>query len=437
MKTLAHERSLISRGVVLVACLLAAGCSEPSGPAAMDMPPAPDDMAMGQRDDMVQPDDMAGGCASGCRAGDGTCQGGDTEAACGGGGNACSVCTLGKVCRSGACVCAGCLDGMGACQPGTNDSQCGSGGNACVSCTGGQVCDNGACAAPLACNTANCPNGCCNAAGTCITGTADAACGTGGTMCSDCAAAGQSCKSQRCESACGPGTTVGCCDGTGAAQPSTNATCGINGAACVACAAGTEECINGACVVKACQMSCAGCCVGDVCHAGTADTQCGKASGGTAAACESCGPGRKCTNNACTLDLQSTWDLVLVSAAYPLKDAVTSQFWDSNGGNPDPYVNWYLDYGLRTQMLKVSTVKMNTFGPYWNEVMFRDVKAEVLLRQQRMSFWDDDTGLDPDDLVCPHEFTIQASQIFHNSTVQIVCNDRGNQVVATFKILKN
>lgn len=147
-------------------------------------------------------------------------------------------CPSGQICTGGICVCNAsscstgcCRDNL--CYPGKEDSHCGTGGALCAdcqlaeqqceadqicrtcqpqcataacgapdgcggvcqtgSCAGGQACVSGACL----CNGASCPNGCCE--GTlCHGGDADALCGGGGSACTNCALANQSCIDKAC-----------------------------------------------------------------------------------------------------------------------------------------------------------------------------------------------------------------------------------------------
>lgn len=105
-------------------------------------------------------------CATGCCSATSVCITQTTPSRCGAGGAACSSCTMGNTCVSGACTpCAGCIDiNTGACQGGTSDTQCGKAGGFCQACdtATGQTCQGGICFGGTgACNASSC-RGCCN-----------------------------------------------------------------------------------------------------------------------------------------------------------------------------------------------------------------------------------------------------------------------------------
>jgi hypothetical protein len=82
----------------------------------------------------------------------------------------------------------GCFDANTGCQSGTADAACGSGGGACVQCAPDQVCQNRVCVAAFDCTT-SCPSGCCSG-NQCVAfqSQTNAACGSGGSICLACAA---------------------------------------------------------------------------------------------------------------------------------------------------------------------------------------------------------------------------------------------------------
>jgi len=157
-------------------------------------------------------------CTS-CNPNTGTCDAAFEEQACGSPGQVCQAgicackegsCADGQHCDGTACVCddqscaTGCCDDAGTCHIDDNTA-CGIGGGVCISCTGqGQTCGGGVTPGQCGCTSQgcgsqtcgsvvdNCGNtipcagcaGCC-AGSTCQPGTADTACGVGGT-CNDC-----------------------------------------------------------------------------------------------------------------------------------------------------------------------------------------------------------------------------------------------------------
>lgn len=82
----------------------------------------------------------------------------------------------------------GCFDSSTGCQPGTANAACGSGGGACMQCATDQVCQNRVCVATFDCTT-SCPSGCCSG-NQCVAfqSQTNAACGSGGSICLACAA---------------------------------------------------------------------------------------------------------------------------------------------------------------------------------------------------------------------------------------------------------
>lgn len=103
-------------------------------------------------------------CPSGCIDLD------DDDANCGRCGNACGD---GRRCAEGRCICdaescpQGCCDQSAQCQPGTADGACGTGGSACIACGGTTpVCEGGTCACAPDCagKCGGAPDGC---GGTC------------------------------------------------------------------------------------------------------------------------------------------------------------------------------------------------------------------------------------------------------------------------------
>ncbi|HCF58915.1 MAG TPA: hypothetical protein DFS52_13100, partial [Myxococcales bacterium] len=93
-------------------------------------------------------------CPEGCCDTSGVCQPGNSAAACGAAGLACVGCEGDNVCTEGACgpppcdatTCPeGCCDSSGACQPGNTAAACGAAGAACSSCADENICTAGSC----------------------------------------------------------------------------------------------------------------------------------------------------------------------------------------------------------------------------------------------------------------------------------------------------
>lgn len=100
--------------------------------------------------------DGGGACSStcgGCCQGE-QCQTGVSAAACGAGGAACQACSIGTTCQYGTCTgsstcnantCGGCCTPSGSCEDGDTNAACGSGGATCATCGSGNTCSGGAC----------------------------------------------------------------------------------------------------------------------------------------------------------------------------------------------------------------------------------------------------------------------------------------------------
>jgi hypothetical protein len=144
-------------------------------------------------------------CPNGCCL-NGQCVDGTSNAACGRGGGACGVCQAPAVCTNYACaspsvcnanVCAsGCCQN-GKCMQGNTNQACGTGGNNCAVCQYPAGCANFVCSSnPANCNTSSCGQGCCTN-GICQAGDTNGACGTGGVACIDCSKVGV-CSNKKC-----------------------------------------------------------------------------------------------------------------------------------------------------------------------------------------------------------------------------------------------
>jgi hypothetical protein len=228
-----------------------------------------------------------GSCCVGCWDGI-SCRNGDEDTICGNGGGRCASCEGCGTCMGNACVesmpdstpCAGggglCLGGVcctgcatgSTCVPGDTPAACGLGGAACSDCGECGECTAGACgpADGTACSTGTCRAGaCCDGCWdgmACQSGDQATACGAGGDMCSACLPC-QRCESgvcvtgmegDMCTSASmlpgrcsGPSLIccAGCWDGSNCQPGDTQTVCGTRGNACQNC--GTFSCVGGFC----------------------------------------------------------------------------------------------------------------------------------------------------------------------------------------------
>lgn len=210
-------------------------------------------------------------CPSGCCAGDGSCQLGTADDACGIGGNTCQNCAnasqrcggggvprtcgcasdavtcAGKCglvanncCRMVDCtaLCAGCCTEDGSCQLGTSNTACGADGETCFPCNAPDVCFEGACCTQTTC--AALYQEMCRIPGDCDYGI----CGTFPDTCGglDCGACGHpcfACENNKCVNI--PGSSVCgtiCCFSGCCVTPGTGPGTGLCGA---------ERCLGGQC----------------------------------------------------------------------------------------------------------------------------------------------------------------------------------------------
>lgn len=196
--------------------------------------------------------------------------------------------------------CAGCCAPDGSCQGGTVLTACGAGGAACQTCGTTQTCEAGVCKSPSgpSCNSSNC-GGCCSG-DQCLAGNQDSACGQAGLECKICGGS-EVCAGGQCSAICNAATCPnGCCKNGACVEPSQQGVqqCGAGGAACQNCGNG-EQCVNQACTKTTCDSSnCQGCCdsVGN-CKTGGADSACG-AGGQACAVCDG-SKNETCMNGGC------------------------------------------------------------------------------------------------------------------------------------------
>ena len=180
-------------------------------------------------------------------------------AACGAVGAKCENCVAsGKVCNQPGSYCAffpscgsvscptGCCDGAGLCVDGRKNAACGSGGNKCTNCASSALncAPQGFCYSGSHCGPDNCA-GCCTATGQCITGATGFACGQFGKLCDNCVAKGQSCVAQVCSSgATCPASFSGCSPAANTPPPVSAKACPSADIALVAgaCSGGSPGC---------------------------------------------------------------------------------------------------------------------------------------------------------------------------------------------------
>jgi hypothetical protein len=255
----------------------------------------------------------------GCCAED-QCMPGNTLAACGQRGAACTDCAaLAAVCVSdggagGACQAGGscgpgtcpdgCCDADGVCQPGGTTTACGAGGASCQACGAEAVCLSQKCV--TLCNATTCPTGCCslNVFGACEPGTLNKQCGTGGRVCVDCPRQmpGLQCYEQKCQVPPGCSCPDGCCDSNNQCQPGTSdELCGTGDSVCQSCTLSGKHCVDQACSLQAADAGCGNAVCPPVCDKTTCPSGCCDESGSgvcqqgiTSLACGTAGD--SCTN---------------------------------------------------------------------------------------------------------------------------------------------
>ena len=283
------------------------------------------------------------------------------------------------------------------------------------------------------CTPTNCKGCCRNDA--CEDGATQAACGLGGATCQTCYGA-QACEDGRCKEACGPNNCAGCCRGDvcqlGTATPS----CGGAGSACKDCKAGsaTAVCSNQTCIESACTTSCTlGCCSANGCQVGDQPRACG--TGGEA--CVDCGIGRTCSRSkACIIDGSALWDVYVSFGVLPAT-TLSGGSWDPTSGAPDPYLVVSSGEGASTRSGKTTTVR-DTRLPVWMQTPLTSIKAGELLNAFAVEVWDDDGGVDPDDLMGGCAITL-SQEIFDGSLQSHTCpaTASGGELKVSFRITKH
>jgi hypothetical protein len=241
-----------------------------------------------------------GGCCSG-----NTCLGGNTSTACGLGGAACQNCAADAApCVGGSCGqgppgcsalnCGGCCDGN-SCQSGVGATVCGAVGEPCFDCSlPGEMCvpqrDGGVCQLSTPCGPQNCQTCCAGTVCVAPEGIGNTVCGSFGSQCQDCSAAGEFCDPGPSGGICNGGSCNlsncnGCCQEDICVTGLSAGACGSGGQLCGDCSQPNENCIpasggafqqGGVCVMSGCsQANCTGCCEGSACRAGTEASACG------------------------------------------------------------------------------------------------------------------------------------------------------------------
>ncbi len=279
-------------------------------------------------------------------------------------------------------TCMGCtLDGS--CEPGTAEAACGSGGSACIVCAAGELCIDATCVVPSDCES-TC-RGCCDG-DTCMDGNDVTSCGSAGLTCRACAA-GETCEDGACVPPC-EATCTGCCTAEGECRVGDDdAACGVAGAACTDCGDGT--CDAGMCVAASCAETCDGCCSGDTCLAGDSSSACGTAGG----ACVDCGPSFTCGSAMCMVDGASRWDVLIEQGMVPTRDW-EDRAWDLFGGLPDVYVRLTANDGA-DELRETSSTIDNDESPAWmDEVVLDAAPARALTAGVFVEIIDRDTAFD-------------------------------------------
>lgn len=246
----------------------------------------------------------------------------------------------------------------------------------CDTCTEADTCAGADACSETECTPENC-DGCCRA-GRCRPGDKDFACGTEGETCVECLE-GESCNTEgACVNCSGCRNADGeCVDGT------SDQACGTGGASCKVCSDG-ETCTDGTCTAEGemtCAESCSGCCVDGECKPGDSDDACGV----NGEECTSCSSVSVCESGSCSLDPNSSWKIVAVSATI-----VESSVDVDSGSAPDPY----LEVSVAGNSAKTSA-KEDTHTPKWNEVTIdgasaADIKSDTSYVLYDSDFVDDD-----------------------------------------------
>lgn len=318
--------------------------------------------------------------------------------------------------------CNGCEDpDTGECLAGNAVEACGGGGSVCMACEPGDSCDEGTCVSPPSCDPTAC-DGCCDG-DECVTGDSDEACGLDGA-CQQCASP-TVCEAGECVTPCNEDTCDGCCNGDGeCVEGAVTSACGTGGIECMTCGS-DQNCSAGECVDRECSDTCIGCCDGDQCLSGDLDGACGW----FGVACVGCGTGMTCSIGQCVVDPDSKWNVEVISATVPDRNA-SGGTWDSFGGLPDPYVR------LKTEDDPVTfeestTVISDTTSPFWFETILVGVPARAL--KDRLTVWvrDSDTFGDTTMGSCYSEF-VQSD--FSGSAFDINCPAHDDQVAVTVRL---
>jgi hypothetical protein len=310
-------------------------------------------------------------CAPGCKAADGSCKGGNDDAACGLDGISCRECPEGTSCQAGRCttVCnfdtckEGCCEGN-TCVEEISDAQCGNKGLKCKACQSPKSCDLaiGDCAGPAS-GCEDC-KGCCQD-DKCFDGDMAGACGKGGGACDICDPKTEQCGEGSCEPIpkCDFGNCAeGCCT---AAKECIDFDkqdldqCGREAQPCSPCS-DAIACTIGFCVKdQPCFSYCTeGCCTlaGQCIGFGDQDTdQCGK----EAALCVPCGESLSCLAGVCQTN--PVWQIEVAQVVLTELDPDDNP-WDYFPQEPPPDVYVWMGVGSASG---TSDTISNTITPCW------------------------------------------------------------------------
>ena len=278
--------------------------------------------------------------------------------------------------------CDGCCSNNQCIRPGDTDRACGMGGDPCLNCErAGSSCQGATCG--LRCDPSNCA-GCCDlVSGRCLSYSqqeAESVCGEEGGFCSPCGASERCSRGECVEDLC-RNTCEGCCDGE-VCILDPQAGCGLGGAACQEC--GDGRCSDGICVSAQCSEQCRdGCCDDDgSCESGNRNDSCGTDGN----SCRPCDEDEECVFGQCELRLSLGWRIVVESAEVSIRDE-NEELWDLVG-LPDLYVQ--IELGDGENQVTASTTRL------WNGLVFdflgeeiiSDVSTETILRGFQVTWFD-------------------------------------------------
>jgi hypothetical protein len=156
---------------------------------------------------------------------------------------------------------------------------------------------------------------------------------------------------------------------------------------------------DGAAARDASAEPCTGCMQDGVCTAGTADDACGSG----AMLCQPCSGLRRCQAQACTVDADSEWDIIIEGVT------VFGNDWDGTTfpSPPDPFVAFESPHGYRAGS---TTITSNSNTAVYHQLVASHVKAGLLANPNEYRFRIiDSDGIDDDvvgDATLPLPLTI-------------------------------